>query len=314
MSRSVTIIAYHYIRQIKKSRYPDIKGLAVEKFKGQLDYFKKNFNLITPNDFLNALSNVDYQLPPAAMLLTFDDGYIDHFENAYPELSRREISGFFFPAAKAIVEEKVLDVNKIHFILASIQDKSFIIKKIFEMISEYKETYHLEDPEYYWQKHAKRWRFDSKEVIFIKRILQKELPECVRKRIADKLFRKYVTCDEKAFSRELYMDIPQLKVLHANGMSIASHGYSHCWLDKLNRDSQEAEIDLSKEFLNEFGSAHNHFIICYPYGAYNDSLLSILRGKKCVAGFSTHIGVANLNENTHLALPRMRPNDFPTEV
>jgi peptidoglycan/xylan/chitin deacetylase (PgdA/CDA1 family) len=312
MSRIVTIIAYHYIRQIKNSRYPEIKGLSVEQFTGQLDFFQKNFNLISPSEFFSALSNIDFELPPASLMLTFDDGYIDHFRNAFPILDQRKISGFFFPAAKAIAEENVFDVNKIHFILAAIGDKKLIINKIFELINNYKELYGLKDPEYYWQKLAKSWRFDSKEIIFIKRILQKELPMRIRKKIINNLFQKYVTCDEKAFSRELYMNIDQLQVLQANGMTVGSHGYRHCWLNELDRDSQETEINLSTQFLKKIGLTDAPFTICYPYGAYNDSLLSILEQKNCVAGFTTHIGPANIDQISHLVIPRMRPNDFPT--
>ena len=39
----LTIVMYHYVREIKGSDYPNIKGLEIDGFKRQLDYFSKNF-------------------------------------------------------------------------------------------------------------------------------------------------------------------------------------------------------------------------------------------------------------------------------
>ena len=42
----VTVVMYHYVRPIKDSKFPRIKGLELELFKLQLDYLKKNFNML----------------------------------------------------------------------------------------------------------------------------------------------------------------------------------------------------------------------------------------------------------------------------
>ena len=34
---NLTIVMYHYVRDLKNSRYPDIKGLDVSLFKEQID-------------------------------------------------------------------------------------------------------------------------------------------------------------------------------------------------------------------------------------------------------------------------------------
>ena len=38
---------YHYVRDLRNSRYPDIKGLDIDLFKEQVDYMRKNYNIIT---------------------------------------------------------------------------------------------------------------------------------------------------------------------------------------------------------------------------------------------------------------------------
>ena len=76
-----------------------------------------------------------------------------------------------------------------------------------------------------------------------------ELAEDVRKLITVNLFNKYVTNDEKSFSKELYMDLDQIKCMSRNGMYIGSHGFDHFWLDKLSAEKQESEIDELIKFL-----------------------------------------------------------------
>jgi len=50
--------------------------------------------------------------------------------------------------------------------------------------------------------------------------------------------------------------------------------------------------------------------MCYPYGAYNKLTLSILKNKKCLYGFTTQKGVANL-EKKPLEPNRIDTNELP---
>ena len=116
--KKVNIVMFHYIRPITGSQYPNIKGLELASFKNQLDYFQKKFNIIKAEDLIAASKNL-MELPDNSCLLTFDDGYKDHYDYVLPELSKRKLQGSFFPPARPILENKLLDVNAIHYILAS---------------------------------------------------------------------------------------------------------------------------------------------------------------------------------------------------
>jgi len=312
MARQVSIVVYHYVRELKHSRYPEIKGLSIELFKEQLKYIMKYYHIISMEELIASVKS-GHQLPRNALLLTFDDAYIDHFIYVFPILDELGVQGSFFPPAKPILEPQVLDVNKIHFILASVSDKLKLVEDIYSMLNEFRSEYSLKDNQYYFQELAITDRFDSKEVIFIKRILQRELPKELRREMVKRLFNKYLTVDEKALSRELYMSIDQLKCMKRNGMYIGSHGFDHYWLDTLDSGTQRREIDLSLKFLQEIGCHLNDWAICYPYGAYNDSSLSILKSRGCVVGFSTEVGIADLSKNNSLTLPRLDTNDLPKD-
>lgn len=307
----LTIVMYHYVRDLKHSKYPEIKGLDIELFKEQLLYILKYYQIIKMDELIDALKNKK-TLPDNSLLLTFDDGYKDHFEFVFPILDEFGVQGSFFIPTKAIQKHKVLDVNKIHFILASVQDKSSIISDIYSLMNKYRKDYDLRSNAYYEHKlKAEESRFDTKETIFIKRILQRELPEELRNIIVDFLFKKYVSEDEESFSYELYMNVDQIKCMNRNGMYIGSHGYEHYWLNTLSKEQQQKEIEQSLGFLQELGINTENFAFCYPYGAYNNTLLSLLKEKGCIAAFTTHVGIADLNKDDNLLLPRLDTNDLP---
>ena len=111
---------YHYVRPIKGSKYPNIKGLELEGFFRQLDFFQDNFKIITAEEVVKNI-NKRVNLSDDSLWLTFDDGYKDHINFVLPELKKRGIQGTFFPTVKPIVEKNDLDVNAIHYILASIK-------------------------------------------------------------------------------------------------------------------------------------------------------------------------------------------------
>src|ERR1035437_4928176 len=191
MNKKVTIVMYHYVRDLKNSRYPEIKGLDINLFKGQLDYLEKHYNFVTMEQLADAMDS-NQSLPEKAVLLSFDDAYSDHFNVVFPILDQKGIQGSFFPSVKAVTEHVVLDVNKIHFILSSVIDKTKIIFKIYQLLDKYRKEYNLESNEYYFDKLAHSNRFDPKEIIFIKRLLQTELKENLRKILCDELFADFV--------------------------------------------------------------------------------------------------------------------------
>jgi hypothetical protein len=127
---------FHYVREIKKSKFPNLKGLEFSDFKKQINYLLKNFNILSNEDFIEIIKTK--KIPKKkSVLLTFDDGYIDHWKYVYPYLKEKKISGNFYPPVKVIENKKVLDVNKIHFILEKEQDRDKLLNYIFKFIKKY---------------------------------------------------------------------------------------------------------------------------------------------------------------------------------
>lgn len=310
VNNKVTILMYHYVRDLKHSRYPDIKGLDITFFKEQLEYLKKHYHFITMEMVIDAVDN-NTTLPQKSILLTFDDAYSDHFKYVFPLLNDMKIQGSFFPPVKSITEHSVLDVNKIHFILASENNKTKIITEIKNELKTYRKDYHLESDEFYHNKLAHANRYDTADVVFIKRILQVELAEDLRNIITNNLFEKIVGINEESFSRELYMDIEQLKCMQRNGMHIGSHGYEHYFLGSLSKENQKNEIEKSLTFLNQIGCDTKQWTMCYPYGNYNDSTIELLTELNCKLALTTEVNIADTQKNNKYTLPRLDTNDIP---
>jgi peptidoglycan/xylan/chitin deacetylase (PgdA/CDA1 family) len=302
---------YHYVRDLNHSRFPAIKGLSVERFRRQLDHIQTQYTPITLEEVLETLSSDKKDLPPNPILLTFDDGYSDHFANVFPLLEARGIKGCFFPPAQAILEHKVLDVNKIQFTLAAVPDVGALLDQVFAMLAEFRSEHELKTREAYLSTTPEH-RYDNREVTSLKRILQHELPEPVRVEIVRRLFREHVTTDEAAFACELYMSVDQLACLRRHGMHVGSHGYSHAWLNHISPEAQAVEIDRSLDFLQKLDVRKDDWTMCYPYGGFNDSLLQLLRDRECRLGFSVEARIADLEADDRLTLPRLDTNDLPS--
>lgn len=313
----LTVVMYHYVRDLKNSRYPAIKGCDVRDFREQVLYIKKHYTPVTVEEIIEA-NRSRQKLPDHAILLSFDDAYADHFTYAFPILEHEHIQGVFFPPVKAVTEHTVLDVNKIHFLLASTPSAGIpqLLDELRGMVEKNREEYNLESFDSYFERLAVANRFDPKEVVFVKRLLQLALPEELRKKMATELFERSVGMDESTFSRELYMSIDQIKCMVDCGMHIGSHGYDHYWLGSLTKEKQEYEIAKSIEFIGMVGGDVNNWTIGYPYGNYNEDTIALLKQYGCKMGFTTRVAVADLNEDGPDAMymiPRLDVNDLPKD-
>jgi len=312
MSRKVTIVMFHYVRDLEHSRFPAIKALTAERFRRQLDYIQAHYAPITVEHLIGALSPAWEHLPENPILLTFDDGYSDHFANVFPLLDARGMQGCFFPPVQAVFEHKVLDVNKIQFILATVSDAASLLDQVFSFLPEFSAEFPLKSKQAYLLAITEQHRYDPREVTVLKRLLQRELPEPVRAEIVRRLFAQHVTADESSFACELYMSVDQIACLHRHGMHIGSHGTTHAWLNHLSAAAQAVEIDQSLDFLRTLGIGRDNWTMCYPYGGFNDSLLGVLRARQCCLGFTAEPRIADLDVDDRLTLPRIDTNDLPS--
>lgn len=307
------IVMYHYVRDLEHSRYPGIKGLDLASFKKQLDYLEKNYTPISAMDIHNALRGLR-PLPKRSCLLTFDDGYLEHYTEVFPELARRGIFGCFYPPVNALSREKLLDVNKIHLLLAHVGEANFPL-----LLADFKSAYDqltASDPalapyESLWRELAKPGRFDNAETIFFKRMLQHALPEWARSALLADLWDKYMDAPEETLAREMYVSKDMLAIMAANNMHIGVHGATHSWLDRVAPEEQQREIRSSIELLADIHNGREFiWSIAYPYGASDANLRGLCARLGASFGLTTIAETASIEMEKAFDLPRMDANDL----
>jgi peptidoglycan/xylan/chitin deacetylase (PgdA/CDA1 family) len=306
-NNSIYIVMYHYVRPIKKSIYPNLKGLELTKFYDQINFLTKKFNILSHDELFEIIKTKKIPNKPS-VFLTFDDGYIDHYKYVFPYLKKKKIVGSFYPPVKAIQNKIILDPNKIHFIL----EKEKNIEKIFNEIKyilKKKFNKNLED--FSLEKIELTSKFDDKKTSLIKKLLQYHFPEKIRKYILDKLFAKIINISIKDFSKTLYMNKTNIQEMMLDNMDFGLHGDDHFRWGKLNKDKQEHEIKSSLNFLNKIYKKRNNYSACYPYGSYNNTSLDLLKKHKISFALTTDKNFINKkNIKNHFILPRLDTNDL----
>lgn len=170
----------------------------------------------------------------------------------FPILYNEGIQGSFFITGRTFYDLKLLDVNKIHFILAS-TGTGRLVTDVFEQMNFYRgKEFDFPSNEELYQQYAVPNRFDNKDVIFAKRMLQTALPERLRQIITTNLFERYIGIPEERFARELYMSRDQIKLMKNCGMYMGIHGYDHYWLGNLSEEDMKKDIQKGVETMAEF--------------------------------------------------------------
>ena len=295
---------YHQI--IKNNKF-NIHGLNIKKFEKQISYFKKNLNILNPKEFYKKIDKKKFKRNDC--ILTFDDGYKSHFQYVLPILNKYSLNGFFFPIAKTIKRNELLDINKIHLILGKFKNK----KKLLELIkieikkSSKKTSFKLNK---IISKISVSKTYDNKTTIIIKRLLQKELPEKLRKRICKKLFNENFKESEKKIAKEFYLNLSEIKNIKSYGNEIGSHSFNHLWMNSLNSKKQLLEIKKSLQFWRRNKIINKRWSFCYPYGAYNRTCIKNLKKLGCSAAFLVQNKVNKVNKFQKFNLNRVDCNQI----
>ena len=308
----LTIVMYHYVRPLAQSAYPRIKGLDTALFDAQLDYLAHYYEPVTMKDVLGALKGQD-TLPERGVLLSFDDGYRDHYEEVFPRLEKRGLKGAFYPPAATALDREILDVNKVHFILAAAPDTGTLRGTLDTWIEEEAQHTALPSLSALSAEYEKPFGYDDAETVYIKRLLQHALPEEIRSRLTERLFAEFVSVDGKDFAESLYCNAAELTEMREAGHHIGSHGDRHYWLSRLAPEDQRRDIEGSLRLLDAIGAPRQDFTFCYPYGDYNEATEAVLEELGCAAAFTTKVDLAEIKPENALRLPRLDTNDLPKE-
>jgi peptidoglycan/xylan/chitin deacetylase (PgdA/CDA1 family) len=300
-------IMYHYVRPYD-SGMPHFRGLRDDDFARQLDYFAAEFGFVSPADFSALLAGELSEHP--GVVLTFDDGVIDHYQYVFPELQRRGLWGIFYVPTGHYQSQQLLDVHRIHCLLgklggsrllelvrAQIRPEDIAFGKVEEF---QKLTYARQDN-------------DAATTEF-KRIFNYLLSAEARDRLLTGLMSEFFA--EAALQGEFYVQPAQLSEMQSAGMVIGGHSVNHPVLSKLPREQQATEIGGCFAWLDAHVGPAQPRTFCYPYGgfhSFNQTTVELLQEAGCPYALNVEQRDATAEDfaRQRYALPRYDCNQFP---
>jgi peptidoglycan/xylan/chitin deacetylase (PgdA/CDA1 family) len=306
MTSTCLAVMYHYVRDTASSPFPAIRALPPAMFEQQLDWLQRDYQIIRLAD-LEAAMDGGASLPPNAALLTFDDGFVDHYEVVLPILGRRGLSGVFFLVqdASALVP-KVVSVHKTHFLLARLGPDQFAREVIEACAPSLATSGHARDKVF----GADRWEHADERAL--KDLLNYELPRATADRVLTTLFERHLG-SETEFARELYVQDGMIREMAEAGMVLGCHTRSHPMLSRLDAGEQEAELHGGVAWIRGLtGQARVPF--CYPWGGprtYTQQTRAILERCGYSVAFNTVRRRVDVGRDGRWDLPRVDTRDLP---
>jgi len=299
------IVFYHYVRDVELTPYRGIRALSTAGFGAQLDWLQARFDIVTGSAFEQAvLSGLGFDRPTA--LLTFDDGFVDHYTNVFPALVSRGLGGIFFLAGGALdLRPRLLNVHKTHFLLSELGAERFADAVGAALESEGVRVAggDMDDGVY---------RYDEAPDVRIKRILNYEAPYPVADRVLSALFERHVG-DAEEFARALYLTRAQVAEMAAAGMTFGFHTETHPVLSRLDRHGQRMELRDGVRLIQSL-TDQRAVPFCYPYGfahTYNADTLQVLEECGYSMAFNTARRDAMIGIDPRYELPRFDTRDVP---
>jgi peptidoglycan/xylan/chitin deacetylase (PgdA/CDA1 family) len=297
-------VMYHYVRKFDPD-LPYFAFLNVDSFKKQLDYFEADGGFVAQDEFLNVWREVAPL--PDGYVLTFDDGFRDHFDFVLPELKKRGLWGIFYVCTGPYTQSLKLAVHRIHHILGA-RPATEILAQMRTLIKDemltHKGVAAFQDATYPTQDLDGA----TKEV---KRTLNYYLSNQWRDYVIDELVK---ALGVESQLKELYLSEKELQTMQDDGMLIGSHSVTHPVFSKLSESEQANEIDNSFDYLESTLGRLTSRTFCYPYGrahSFTSTTEALLDDASCEFGFA--VEPRDINEEDvkrRQALPRYDCNQF----
>ena len=290
------ILCYHRI--FEPAADPHELSVSRDHFRQQLQVIQRLAEPMTLGRLVNDLPA--RRLPRSAVVLTFDDGYLDNLENALPLLQESGIPATIYVTAGALGTAGEFWWDDLERLVLAAPD---LPERLRLQING----------------HLREWKLDAPNDVKIRERLYFDLHAELRPLSAtqqrDVLARLRSLTGLPLEARSSYRCLNQaeLKRLAADPLvSIGAHTLTHCDLDYRTREEQEAEIAGSKQALEAIiGRPVEHF--SYPYGSFNSDSVAV-----CAANhFRSAVAVFEASIRPHAplyGLPRLlvRNWDGPT--
>jgi peptidoglycan/xylan/chitin deacetylase (PgdA/CDA1 family) len=274
----------------------------------QLDYLENEYGFISKDEFQECISSTK---PKKGVILTFDDGFKDHYRYVLPELMKRSLWGIFYISTSPLFTGKLIDVHRIHMLLGKYGGIA-IADALRGVINEDMLSHaHVKE---FTTETYKRWN-DSESTNYVKRLLNYFIDYRYRQSVIDELMSSYFP-NETDLVKSFYMTKTELEDMYCKGMVLGSHTVNHPVMSKLTKEEQYREITSSLEMIESITGKAELKTYCHPYGGFHTFTAQteeLLDQNSCLFSFNVESRPINQKDlaNRLQALPRFDCNEFP---
>ena len=259
--------------------------ITAKEFNAKMQLIARYFTPLSLSSAVDRLA--DGTLPSRAICVTFDDGYRDNAEVAYPILKRWGIPATFFVASGFLDGGRMWNDT------------------VIETLREYKNSeLNLTDIGLETFDSASEQQKEKAAQMIIQQI-----KHCAQNERDQKV--NFIASHAKSLPNNLMMDSEQVKNLSNYGVSIGGHTVTHPILATLTSDKAEEEVLIGKQTLEGIVQAPVS-LFAYPNGKLGKDYLpehtEIIKKLGFKAAVSTQWGVSN-NKSDIYQLNRFTPWD-----
>jgi peptidoglycan/xylan/chitin deacetylase (PgdA/CDA1 family) len=241
------VLNYHRIGNADEDSFdPDLFAAKADEFDDQISCLKRHTALVTLEEALAFIEGaVHEKTPRCRVLVTFDDGYLDNYETAFPILRSHGVQGVFFLATGLVGSNCIPWWDRAAYLMKTARKRRFTLRFPVQLEIDLDKNDLLQSLRQvaalcYWQETADIGRF------------MRELAEA-----AD--------AEEPAEETRRFLDWDEARRMIGGGMAIGCHTHSHGVLGRLPAEHQRRELSSSRELLRErLGVAAD--TLAYPYG------------------------------------------------
>ena len=260
-SGSVNILAYHrVVADIVKAENESYYGLVVssETFRRHCELLHKAFDVVSLETAMYFLSG-ERQVKRPLAVITFDDGYLDFYEEAFPILNEFGLSAMVFLPTNSIGQDKPLAHDRLFWLLKQVFEKSIPIENSLLKAGLDGKT-------------AREFAATKNRLKLTEAMVY--LPNDLREKVIVELEKELG--DFGIYPREYrLLDWEQAREMARKGISFGGHTANHVVLPLEDESAIENEIFSSKQ---ELERQLNREIVsfAYPNGEYNAKIRQII--------------------------------------
>lgn len=289
LRRGLLVVNYHRIGTSDGNAFDDgVFSASPDDFEAQVVYLRRHFRLLNLSELLDFSSN-GFQFPEPCALITFDDGYRDNLDLAFPILRKHAASAVFFVPTDYIENPRLTWWDHIAYAVKKTQRPTLSLKTNPPVEIDLTKT-------------------SRKNAIFqILRAFKSASKANEAGFLSQLEDTAEVQVDRTALGRELFMSWNDLRQMADSGMSIGSHTHTHQILAQLSEADQRCELGLSRDLL-EGRLKPPVQSVSYPVGGRDKFTAATKRlsselGYK--AGFSFYGGVNRSGQTDSLDIKRI---------